>query len=308
MRRGTALLSMSLAIALPLIALAFDQTFYISLASRVLIFALVATSLNLVLGNAGMLSFGHAAFFGAGAYTVAILAQHGVHSAWIAWPLAMLVPALLALPIGAISLRTRGVYFIMITLAFAQMLYYVFVSLKSYGGDDGVTLAQRSSVGFGVDLKSDATFYYVCLALLVVLLWLFARLARSRFGHALGAIKMNEVRAEAIGFPTYRIKLVCFIIAAAIAGLGGALIANQNNFVSPALMHWTQSGMLMIMLIVGGSGHLFGGVIGAAVLLLLEETLSTYTQHWQLVLGIVLLVIVLFAQRGLAGLFERKAA
>jgi branched-chain amino acid transport system permease protein len=308
MRRGIVLLSLLLAIALPLVAISFEQSFYVSLASRILIFALVATSLNLVLGYGGMLSFGHAAFFGAGAYTVAILAQHGVQSAWVAWPLAMLVPALLALPIGAISLRTRGVYFIMITLAFAQMIYYVFVSLKSYGGDDGVTLAERSVVGLGIDLKNDATFYYVCLALLAALLWLLARLARSRFGHALGAIKMNEVRAEAIGFPTYRIKLACFVIAAALAGLGGALIANQNNFVSPALMHWTQSGMLMVMLIVGGSGHLFGGVVGAALLLLLEETLSAHTQHWQLALGIVLLGVVLFAQRGIAGLFARKAA
>jgi branched-chain amino acid transport system permease protein len=308
MRRGIVLLSLLLAIALPLVAIAFEESFYVSLASRILIFALVATSLNLVLGYGGMLSFGHAAFFGSGAYTVAILAQHGVQSAWVAWPLAMLVPALLALPIGAISLRTRGVYFIMITLAFAQMIYYVFVSLKRYGGDDGLTLAERSVVGLGIDLKDDATFYYTCLALLAALLWLLACLARSRFGHALDAIKMNETRAEAIGFPTYRIKLTCFVIAAALAGLGGALIANQSNFVSPALMHWTQSGMLMVMLIVGGSGHLFGGVIGAAVLLLLEETLSTHTQHWQLALGIVLLGVVLFAQRGIAGLFARKAA
>jgi branched-chain amino acid transport system permease protein len=311
MRHWYVLIGLLLAIALPPVATALDQTFYVSFASRIIIFALVASSLNLVLGYGGMLSFGHTAFFGAGAYTVAILAQHGVHSAWIAWPLAMLVAALLALPIGAMSLRTRGVYFIMITLAFAQMIYYVFVSLKTYGGDDGLTLAERSGLrffGFGIDLKSDAAFYYVCLALLAAVLWLLARLAKSRFGHALGAIKMNEVRAEAIGFPTYRIKLACFVLAAALAGLGGALIANQNNFVSPTLMHWTQSGMLMVMLIVGGSGHLLGGVIGAAVLLLLEETLSAHTQHWQLVLGIVLLAIVLFAQRGVAGIFARKAA
>ena len=286
--------------ALPPLAATLGQDFYISLASRIMIFALGATSLNLLLGYGGMLSFGHAAFFGTGAYTVAILAQHGVHSAWLAWPLAMLVSALIAWPIGAISLRTRGVYFIMITLAFAQMIYYVFVSLKSYGGDDGLALEQRSGVGLGIDLKGDTTFYYACLTLLVLAIFLLARLRRSRFGHALDAVKLNETRAEAIGFPVYRIKLVCFVLAAAVAGLAGALIANQSNFVSPGLMHWTQSGMLMVMIIVGGLGHLLGGAIGAVFLLLLEELLSAHTEHWQLALGIILLGVVLFAPRGLA--------
>jgi branched-chain amino acid transport system permease protein len=292
-----------LLVLFPLLAQAAGQNFYIGFATRVMIFALAASSLNLVLGFAGMVSFGHAAFFGAGAYTVAILAQHGVTSAAVAWPAAILVSAGFALLIGALSLRTRGAYFIMITLAFAQMVYYLFVSLKAYGGDDGLTLPGRSSLGFGLDLKNDSTFYYVTLLCLVSFLFLFRRLIAARFGRALCAIKENEIRAEAIGFPVFALKLVAFVASGACAGLAGALIANQNVFVSPSLMHWTQSGMLMVMVIVGGIGRLYGGVFGAVILLLLEETLPAYTEHWQLPVGLMLLLIVFFAPSGIAGWF-----
>ena len=293
---------------LPLLALALQDEFYVGVASRILIFALAATSLNLILGFGGMLSFGHAAFVGVGAYAVGILMQGGVVSAWVALPAAMLVAGGFALVIGAICLRTQGVYFIMITLAFAQMLYYLMVSLKSYGGDDGLALAARSSVGFGLDMSQDRTFYYAVLAVIVLVFVGLHRLLNSRFGHALQAIRENESRMMAIGFPVYRFKLVAFVLAGALAGLAGALLANQSGFVSPSMLQWSQSGMLMVMVILGGVGHLYGGVVGAVVFLVLEEVLSSYTIYWQLGLGAVLLVVVLLAPNGLLSLRRRRGA
>jgi len=293
-------------LAFPPLASAFGLEFYISLASRILIFALAATSLNFILGFGGMVSFGHAAFFGLGAYTVAIAMQEGLVNAWLAWPLAMVVSGLFALVIGAISLRTQGVYFIMITLAFAQMLYFLAVSLKTYGGDDGLSMAGRSWLAPAIDLARDRDFYYVTLALVGASLWALARLLNSRFGHALQAIRENETRMTAIGFPVYRFKLIAFTLAGAMAGLAGALMANLGGFVSPSLMQWSQSGMLMIMVILGGVGYLYGGVLGAVFFLLLEEVLSHYTIHWQMGLGAVLLLAVLVAPRGLASLFAPK--
>jgi branched-chain amino acid transport system permease protein len=305
-QRALAVLALVAAIAFPLLAQALDQLFYVSFASRVMIYALAATSLNLILGYGGMVSFGHAAFFGAGAYAVGILMTHGVNSAWVAWPLAVIVAAAAAAVIGALSLRTRGVYFIMITLAFAQMMYYLFVSLRAYGGEDGLTLPARSQVGLGLSLAQDVTFYYVVLALLAAALFLMGRLLNARFGCVLKAIRENETRMEAIGFPTYRVKLICFVIASAVAGLAGALIANQNNFVSPNLIAWQQSGTLMIMVILGGVGFRYGGVLGAALYLMLEEVLSARTVYWQLGLGMALLAIVLYARQGLAGFVGRR--
>jgi branched-chain amino acid transport system permease protein len=295
-------------LAFPFIASATGTDFYVSLASRILIFALAATSLNLILGFGGMVSFGHAAFVGLGAYTVAIAMQAGLLSAWVAWPLAMLVSAVFALAIGAISLRTQGVYFIMITLAFAQMLFYLVTSLKVYGGDDGISLTGRSALGLGLDLANDRDFYYVTLGLLTVTLFMVARLLNARFGHVLQAIHENEVRMTAIGFPVYRYKLLAFTLAGALAGLAGALLANLGGFVSPALMQWSQSGMLMIMVILGGVGYLYGGVMGAVFFLLLEELLTHFTIHWQLGLGAVLLLVVLVAPNGIASLIKSRRA
>jgi branched-chain amino acid transport system permease protein len=234
-----------------------------------------------------------------------------VRSLWIAWPAAILVAALAALLIGAISLRTRGVYFIMITLAFAQMMYYVFVSMKAYGGDDGLSMPGRSS-GLGLELRNDFVWYYLVLALLLVILYLLHRLLGSRFGRVIAAIRENETRATAIGYPVYRYQLLCFVISGAIAGLAGALIANQTSYVGPALLHWVQSGTLMIMVILGGVGRFWGGPVGAAVLLALEELFSgspllgAYALHWQLPVGIILLAVVLFAPRGISGAFAQK--
>jgi branched-chain amino acid transport system permease protein len=263
-----------------------------------LIFALAATSLNLILGFGGMVSFGHAAFLGVGAYTVVILSQMGLVDAWVVWPTAMGVAGLFAFLIGAVSLRTQGVYFIMITLAFAQMMYYLVVSFKAYGGDDGMSLPARSRIGF-LDLSNDTHFYYATLLACVAVLILIARVLNARFGHVLQAIRENEVRMQSLGYAVFRYKLCAFVMSGALAGLAGALLANQSGFVSPAMMQWSQSGMLMMMVILGGVGHLYGGVWGAIVFLLLEETLSHFTIHWQLGLGALLLMVVLLLPNGL---------
>ena len=293
-------------VLLPPVLLHLDEPFYLVLASRVLIYALAATSLNLLVGFGGMVSFGHAAYFGAGAYVTAIAASHGIGSAWVAWPLAMAVSALAAAAIGAVSLRTRGVYFIMITLAFAQMVFYLFVSLKTYGGEDGLALPARSAVHPAVDMRGDATFYYVVLGVVVLALALLWRVVNSRFGRALQGIRENETRMEASGFPVYRLKLTAFVLAGALAGLAGALAANQNEMASPAFLHWPQSGMLLIMVILGGMGHFLGPALGAAVLLLLEETISSHTMHWGFYVGAVLVAVVLFAPDGLTSARWRR--
>lgn len=291
--------------ALPPALQAVGMEFYTVVATRILIFAIAASSLNLILGFGGLVSFGHAAYIGLGAYTVGVLMDAGVTSAWIAWPAAMGVSAIAAAVIGAISLRTRGVYFIMITLAFAQMFYFLAVSLKAYGGDDGLPLAQRSATGFGMNLKDDATFYWVALALFAAVMAGLQRLVNSPFGWLLQGARENEVRVTATGGRVFALRWQAFVLAGAIAGLAGAMLANLNGLVSPHLMHWSQSGQLMVMVIIGGAGALWGGPLGAAALLLLEEVLSGYTLHWQLGLGALLLLVVLYAPRGLAGVWRR---
>ena len=287
-------------IVFPLIAPAFNLDFYVSFVRRVLIFALAATSLNFILGYGGMVALGHAAFFGAGAYVAAILSTQELQQAWLGWPIAMLVSAALALIVGVVSLRTRGVYFIMITLAFAQMVFYLFISLRQYGGEDGINLSAPLQLP-GLNLADSTTSYYVVLTVVVGCLWLMNRVIHARFGQALQGIRENEARMEALGYPVFKIKLMAFVLAGAVAGLAGALLANHNLFVSPSLMHWTSSASLIIMVIVGGVGLRYGGVIGSAVMLWLEEVLRLYTDYWHMPLGLLLLAIVLFAPRGLAG-------
>jgi branched-chain amino acid transport system permease protein len=309
--RGRSLLPwvlLAVAAALPWIAGALDQGYYVGFARRVMIFAIAAASLNFIMGIGGMVSLGHAAYFGIGAYAVAIAMTHGVTSAWIAWPLAVAAAAGMALVIGAISLRTRGVYFIMITLAFAQMIYYLAVGLKQYGGEDGLSLPQRSSVGGGVDLADETTLYFVVLLVLVLSVLLLNRAIDARFGRVLAGIRENEQRMESIGFDTTRYKLVAFTIAGGLAGLAGALFANHNLFVSPAALHWTQSATLVVMVLLGGLGYRYGGVLGAVALLVLEEVLAALTDFWHLPLGLILLAVVFLAPRGLAGLAARRPA
>jgi branched-chain amino acid transport system permease protein len=267
-----------------------------------MIFAIAAVSLDLILGYGGMVSFGHAAYLGIGAYAVGIPAFHGMDNGLFQWGLAIVASALVAMVIGAISLRTSGVAFIMITLAFAQMLYYLGISLETYGGDNGMRLAARSRFGALIDLRQPTVFYYVVLAILVLLLALGSRLVGSRFGMVIRAAKSNEARARAIGFSPFRYKLTAFAIAGAVGGLAGALLANQTEYLTPDFMHWTRSGEIMFMVILGGMGTLFGPVIGAVALLLLEDVLSALTEHWQIILGPILVLVVLFAKRGLFGL------
>ena len=278
------------------------NTFIMSLFTRIVILAIAAVSLNLIMGFGGMVSFGHAVYLGIGGYAVGILAKEGVNSGLLQWPLAVVASALFALTVGALWLRTRGVYFIMITLAFAQIIYYVAIGLDRYGGDDGMTIYKRSQFGAVIDLSNKTTFYYLCLALLLATIYLVWRLVHSRFGMVIQGARSNERRMRAIGFPTYHYKLVCFVFAGMLCGLAGVLLANHTDFISPALMHWTRSGDLIVMAVLGGMGTVFGPVIGAVALLVLEETLSGITEYWQIILGPLFLLVVLFARGGIDGL------
>jgi branched-chain amino acid transport system permease protein len=299
-RRGLVMLAAVAALAVvPLIAGLTNEPFYLDLFRRIMIFAIAAVSLDLILGYGGMVSLGHAAYLGIGAYAVAVLALHGVHSAWVQWPLAIALAALAALIIGVISLRTSGVYFIMITLAFAQMLYYIGISIEPWGGDDGMRLARRSQLGGPLDLADPHVFYYVVLALLALLLLLGERVIEARFGTVIRAVKANEARLQAIGVATFRYKLAAFVLAGGVCGLAGALLANQTEYLTPSFMHWTRSGDIIVMVILGGMGTLAGPLLGAAAYLLLENVLAAWTVHWQIVLGPVLLLVVLFARGGL---------
>ena len=315
-RRTTVhLIGLAILLVLPFAAEAAGDPFLTVVASRILIYAIAAVSLDIILGYGGMVSFGHGAFFGIGGYAVGVLTHHALDGSDVPWlpgdwtgttlaliqlPLAVVAAGVVGAVIGALSLRTRGVYFIMITLAFAQMLYFFMISLPTYGGQDGLNLWERSALP-GIDLYDGRQFYYLVLALLLGFLGLAARLVNSRFGMVIRGCRQNEPRLQALGYPTYRYKLAAFVIAAMGAGLAGALIANHNEFVGPGMMHWTRSGEIMVMVILGGMGTLFGPVVGAAALLLIEEVLSQYTEHWMIILGPFLVFVVLFARNGLYG-------
>ena len=318
--------SLAVLIALPWVLQALDSAYLISTASRLVIFAIAAVSLDLLIGYTGLVSFGHAAFLGVGAYTVGILSFHayeettifglpGTLSGLIALPLAAVLSALAALIIGALSLRTRGVYFIMITLSFGQMLFFLFVSLEHYGGDDGMMMFDGRNTLPGVNLNDRIEFYYFSLFWFVAFFWFCLRLVRSKFGRTLAAIKQNEDRLSSIGINAYWAKLQIFVIAGVGAGIAGALSANHTEFVSPALTHWTRSGDLMIVVILGGLGTLIGPVLGTFLFLLLEEFLplilhsmglDLLSEHWRFVFGPILILVVLYAKSGLYGLIFRR--
>jgi branched-chain amino acid transport system permease protein len=303
-KAATALMLAGL-VLLPLYSQLAGNVFILTLFTRIVILALAAASLNLIMGFGGMMSFGHAAYLGIGGYAVGMLAQEGVGSGWIQFPVALAASATYALVIGALSLRTRGVYFIMITLAFAQMAYYVASGLARYGGDDGLTVYKRSDFSGLVNLGNRTQFYYLCLACLFAVLILIWRIVNSRFGLVVQGLRSNEQRMQAIGFPAKRYQLVCFVISGMMCGLAGALLANNTDFISPAVMYWTRSGDLMVMVILGGMGTLFGPVMGAVVFLLLEEFLSQITEYWALIMGPLLLLIVLFGRGGIMGVLGR---
>ena len=299
----------AIAVALPFALRALGLDYYQSLATRIVVYAIAATSLNLVLGYAGLVSFGHAAFFGLGAYVTAILVSEGMPSGALHLAATVAASAFAALVIGAISLRTRGVYFIMITLAFAQMLFYLANSVKGYGGDEGLNIRGRSLFALGewaLDLKNPLALYYVALAVLAVSLVTLARFAPSPLGRAVLALRDDDVRAEALGFATYRLKLAVFVAAGALGGVAGALSVNLQGYVSPNALHWTQSGTLMVMVILGGVATVWGGAVGAATLLLLQELLSSTTEHAEFWTGWVLLAVVLFARQGIVGLWTAR--
>jgi len=301
-------LGLLLLAGVPPAAALFNQPFYVDLFRRVMIFAIAALSLDLILGYGGMVSFGHAAYLGVGAYAVGVLMHHGIHNGFVQWTLAVVASTLVALAIGAVSIRTSGVYFIMITLAFTQMLYYLGISVEEYGGDDGMRLATRSQFPGLMDLKNPTVFYYLVLGVLLLFLYIGHRLVNARFGMVIRAAKSNEPRARAIGFSLYRYKLTAFAIAGAMCGVAGALLVNQTEYLTPEFMHWTRSGEIMFMVILGGMGTLVGPIIGAAVFLLLEDVLSAWTVHWQIILGPFLILVVLFAKRGLFGLLPGAAS
>lgn len=296
-----------LALVPPLAGL-LNQPFYVDLFRRVMIFAIAAVSLDLILGFGGMVSFGHAAYLGVGAYAVGVLAHHGVTNGFAQWTLAVAASMVVALVIGAVSIRTSGIYFIMITLAFTQMLYYLGISIEEYGGDNGMSLPARSQFPGLIDLRSPAAFYYLVLAVLVLFLVLGHRLVNARFGMVIRGARSNEQRMRAIGFSPFRYKLAAFAIAGGMGGVAGALLVNQTEYLTPDFMHWTRSGEIMFMVILGGMGTLVGPVIGALAFLLLEDVLSSWTAHWQIIMGPILVLVVLFAKRGLFGLLPGGTA
>jgi branched-chain amino acid transport system permease protein len=295
-------------LALPPFVLAIGQPFYLDLARRIIILAIAAISLNLILGYGGLVSFGHAAYLGVGAYTVGIMGFYGITSGWLQWPAAIGISALVALAIGAVSIRTSGIYFIMITLAFTQMLYYLGISIAEFGGDDGMRLKAKSQFGGLIDLRDPVAFYYLCLALMLIAVYLVHRLVNSRFGMVLRAAKSNDARTRAIGFSPYPYRLAAFVIAGAMCGLAGALYANHTSYITPGLMSWQQSGDIMFMVILGGIATTSGPVLGAFALLSVEDLLAGWTQHWQVILGPLLILSVIFFRRGLAGMFYKPDA
>ena len=299
-----ALLLLILALA-PFLFEWVNQPFYLDLLSRALILCIAAISLNLILGFGGMVSLGHAAYIGIGAYCVGIPSYYDYYSGWLHLALALSVSAIFALVTGAISLRTRGVYFIMITMAFTQMLYFIFLSLEEYGADDGLVIYSRSEVPAWLSMDSSMSLYYWIFAVLLFALFFTYRLVHSRFGRVIVGSKFNEQRMQTLGFNTYRYRLTCYVISAMICSLAGMLFGNFTGFISPDIMGWTRSGELIFMVIIGGVATLFGPLVGTVAFALLEEFLSAITVYWHLIFGILLVALVLFGKGGIHGWLSR---
>ena len=310
--RAGLLLLLLLAVLPPVIHM-LGWTFWIDVFIRLTILAIAALSLNLILGYGGLVSFGHAAFLGLGAYAVGIPAHHATYgefeiiatyNGFFHIVLALGASALFALLTGAVCLRTRGVYFIMITMAFGQMMFYAIVSLETYGGDDGLTIDVRSELPF-LNLDSPLQLYGLCYLSLVGLIYLVWRIINSRFGMVLQGIKENEERMRALGYNTYLYKLAAYVLAGTICGFAGVLLGNFTTFISPEMMDWTRSGELMFMVILGGAAYLFGPLFGAVLFLFLEELLSSFTIYWHLPFGILLISVVLFMRGGISQFLNR---
>ncbi len=309
----TALVLLVLAV-LPLLTQAFDQRYLLSIGTRIVIWSIAAVSLNMILGYGGLVSFGHAVFFGVGGYAVGILSAHGVSSGWIQWPVALIAATLWAALIGALSLRTRGLYFIMITLAFAQLVYYVGGGLEGYGADDGLNISRSRFPGL-IDLRDKASFYWLCFVLLCGTLWFCGRFANSRFGYVIRGAKSNDLRMTALGFPVFRYRLVAFTLSGTFGGLAGILLANEGAYISPAMMSWVKSGDLIVIVVLGGMGTLFGPLYGTIAFFVLEESLphlldlmrKGWGEYWQIVFGPLLILVALYARGGIDSLLGRRS-
>ena len=305
---------LALLAAAPLVFGALDQPFLMDLTNRLVIIAIAAVSLNLILGYGGMVSFGHAAFLGIGAYCVGIPAYYDIYDGWVHLLLALTVGGAFALVTGAMSLRTKGVHFIMITMAFSQMIFFLFVSLEEYGADDGLIIYERSSVPF-LDLHDDTSFFYLCLVSLLAALFVTHRIVHSRFGMVLQGTRTNDRRMQAMGYPSFRYRLVAYVIAGAMCAYAGALLGNFTEFISPEMMDWTRSGELIFMVVLGGTGRLYGPVFGVAIFIILEEYLEVVMDavwegsgvYWHFVFGLLLVLVVLFVRGGISGLLGRRA-
>ncbi|MBI2727192.1 MAG: branched-chain amino acid ABC transporter permease [Polaromonas sp.] len=300
----------------PLFANLANQEYYVTFLTRVLIIGLAAIGLNIALGYAGMVSFGHSLYIGVGAYTVAIISDSGISNAALHLGVALCAGAAISLVVGLVCLRTTGVAFIMITLAFAQMFYYVVVGLKQYGGDDGMSLSSRSTFG-AIDLENNSVFYYLCLTTVTLAVWGVYRMSKSRFGSVIRGCKLNERRMAALGFSTLRYKLLAYVISAEVCVVAGFLLANLAKFSSPSYLQWSMSGELIVMVVLGGMGTVLGPLLGGICLLFLEEVLANFglplpfgvssfiQSHWMLLIGLFIVIIGLRIQHGLASFINR---
>lgn len=289
----------------PPIAHALDEPFLIVVATRMMVFAIAALSLDLILGYGALVSFGHAAYLGFGAYAVAILSRAGIDDLFLHLLAGIAASAVFATVTGAISLRTRGVYFIMITLAFGQMAFFFFVSFSTLGGDDGVALTARSTVLGMPLLQGTQGMFYATLVLLVVVFAGLYRLTLSRFGRVLAGTRESDLRMQAIGFRPFPYQLTAYVVAGCICSIAGVLLANQAIYVSPAYMSWHRSGEMIVMLVLGGIGSLTGAMVGGLVTIALEEGLARFSEHWRLGFGLILVLVALFSPGGLSGLLRR---
>lgn len=290
-------------IVLPFVAHAMEQPFYVAFVARIIIYAIAATALNLALGYGGLVSFGHALFFGLGSYCVAIPAFYGIDNGWVHLALCVVSCGLVGLLTGAISLRTTGIAFIMITLAFAQMGYFVLVSLKHYGGDDGTSISATSKL-FQFDLGQPNTIYAVALIVLALATWWLARLRVSPFGMVLRGARQNARRINAIGLPSQQYLLSAYVLSAILCGIAGLLLANLNAFASPSTLSWIVSGDLIVMVVLGGIGSVYGALLGAFAFLGMEELLKQFTEHWMALFGLAIVLVALLGKTGIVGLLE----
>lgn len=299
-------------IFMPIYSSFINQPYINDIVAKIMVISIAALSLNLILGYAGMISLGHALFLGIGGYSIGILNFYNIDNGWIQLLLCILCSGVLGLIIGSLSIRTTGVYFIMITLAFAQMIYFFFVSLEALGGDDGMNISR--SYFHLIDINEDINLYYLICIIFIISLFSIVKIVRSRFGITIQAIKSNEDRAKSLGVNVFKFKISAFVIASIICGLAGFLYANLNEYIAPNIMHWSRSGELIIIVIIGGIGTLYGPIFGTAAFVLLEEYLPQlldnlfpgYGDNWMIIFGPILISLVFFPKGKLLNIFNKR--